>query len=145
MTRIIEFIANHPFLTASAAALVGVIVAYEFNRATRGFGELEPGDAPRLINSEDAVMVDTRSAAEYEKGHVLNAINVPEDELEARLDGLMKHAERPVIVYCGNGAVSGRFATRLVKAGIKRVFNLKGGLAAWSGAGLPVIKGRKRS
>lgn len=145
MTRYIEFIANHPFLTASAAALVGVIVAYEFNRATRGFVELEPADAPRLINSEDAVVVDTRSVAEYEKGHVLNAINVPEADFADRVDGLMKHAERPLIVYCGNGVTSGRFATRLVKAGAGRVYNLKGGLAAWSSAGLPVIKGRKRS
>jgi rhodanese-related sulfurtransferase len=145
MTRYIEFIANHPFLTASAAALIGVIVAYEFNRATRGFADLEPADAPRLINSEDAVIIDTRNATEYEKGHVLNALNVPEAELEARLDGLIKHAERPVIVYCGSGVTSGRFATQLVKAGIKRVFNLKGGLAAWQTAGLPVTKGRKRS
>lgn len=145
MTRYLEFITNHPFLTASAAALIGVIVAYEFNRATRGFKDLEPADAPRLINSEDALLVDARAAGEYEKGHALNAVNLPESELDTRIEGLTKNPARPLIVYDGTGATGGRTATRLVRAGCVRVFNLKGGLAAWESAGLPVVKGRKRS
>jgi rhodanese-related sulfurtransferase len=143
MTQFFEFAANHPFLVSAAVALFAIIVWYEVKRATRGYQDLEPAAATRLMNHDDALMVDVRSAADFDKGHILNAVNVPEAELGDRLGELTKRAGRPVIVYCGNGLASGRTASRLVGAGVKPVYNLKGGLAAWEGAALPVVRGRK--
>jgi rhodanese-related sulfurtransferase len=143
MTQFFEFTANHPFLVGSAVALIAIIVMYEFRRATRGFQDLEPADATRRVNHDDGVMVDVRTAADFEKGHILNAVNVPEAEIGDRVGELQKRAGKPLIIYCGNGIGSGRAAARLVGAGIKPVYNLKGGLSAWESAGLPVVRGRK--
>lgn len=140
MARLIEFAGNHPFLTAAAVTLMFVIVMYEFRRATRGYREVEPAEAPRLINHDEAVLVDVRAAADFEKGHILNALNVPAGEVKDKLDVLLKHAGKPLIVYCGTGITSGRAATELVLAGLQPVFNLKGGLSAWETAGLPVVR-----
>lgn len=143
MSQYLEFIGNHPFLIASAAALIGIIIVYEVKQATRGYQDLEPPDATRLVNNEDATMVDVRPATDFEKARVLNAINIPEAEITDRIKEIEKRAARPVIVYCANGISSGRAASRLVGAGIARVYNLKGGLAAWETAGLPVMRGRQ--
>ncbi|MCA1799193.1 MAG: rhodanese-like domain-containing protein [Xanthomonadaceae bacterium] len=143
MSQYLEFIANHPFLVAAAAALIGIIIVYEVKQATRGYRDVEPTDATRLMNNDDATMVDVRPAAEYAKSRVLNAISVPDSELDDRIGEIQKRGEHPVIVYCANGAASGRTATRLVGAGIARVYNLKGGLSAWETAGLPVTRGRQ--
>jgi rhodanese-related sulfurtransferase len=142
MDQYLQFAANHPFLTAAAAILIGIIVAYEFNRATRGFRDVDPADATRLINQHDALVIDVRASVDFDKSHLLHAVNVPQGELADRAAGLVD-GERPVLVYCGTGVASGRAAAQLVRAGIKRVYNLKGGLSAWEGAGLPVARGRK--
>ena len=60
MSQYLAFISNHPFLAASAAALLGLIVAYELRNATRGYHDVDAADAPRLINHDDAVVLDVR-------------------------------------------------------------------------------------
>lgn len=143
MSQYLEFMANHPILAGSAVALVAIIVAYEFRRATRGFSDIEPGDTTLLINREDAVLIDVRDAAAFAKRHILNARSIPAAELPDNVERLSKHMETPVVLYCDSGIASARAATTLVRAGFKRVHNLKGGLGAWEAAGLPVSKGRK--
>lgn len=142
MARLPEFIANHPFLVAAAFALIAMIVAYEVKRATRGFRDVEPAEATRLVNHDDAVFVDVRPVADFDKGRLINAVHVPAAEVPDRLDMLRKRGDKPLIVYCTNGLASARVAQTLVKAGFARVYNLKGGLTAWEGAGLPVLRGR---
>lgn len=144
MSQYLEFIANHPILSGSAIALIVIIVVYEFRRATRGFADLEPTDVTRLMNNEDAVLLDVRTAEDFEKRHILNARSVPSAELADRIEKLTKQtADKPVIVYCDTGISSGRAASLLVQAGLQRVYSLKGGLSAWETAGLPVVKKRK--
>lgn len=138
----LEFIARHPFLNAAAAALVGIIIAYEVSRATRGYRDIEAADTPGKLNREDALLVDVRAREEYEKGHAINAINVPFADLEDRIDKLKQH-EGPVIVYCSNGLTGGKAGKLLVQHGLTDVYNLKGGLIEWDKAGLPRTRPRK--
>ena len=44
MSQYLAFISNHPFLAASAAALLGLIVAYELRNATRGYHDVDAAD-----------------------------------------------------------------------------------------------------
>jgi rhodanese-related sulfurtransferase len=143
MSQYLEFMVNHPVLSGAAVALVATIVTFEIRRATRGFADIEPADTTLLINREDAVLIDVRDAAAFAKRHILNARSVPAAELPDQLERLAKHADKPVVVYCDTGISSARAAAALVRAGFKRVHNLKGGLGAWEAAGLPVTKGRK--
>src|SRR5207244_12679494 len=59
--------------------------------------------ATLLINQQNALVLDVREAAEYEKGHVLGARNIPLGELEARSAELEKHKAEPVIVVWDTG------------------------------------------
>jgi len=139
MTQFLEFIANHPFLAASAAALLGLIVAYELRNATRGYRGIDAADAPRLINHDDAVVLDVRPRDAYKKSRVLNAVSLPADTITDQ--DIAKYAGRPIIVYDDNGlAVSTRVAAQFVRGGCKHVYLLNGGLAAWQSAGMPLAR-----
>ena len=138
MSQYLEFISNHPFLTASAAALLGLIVAFELRNATRGYHSVDVTDAPRLINHDDAVVLDVRSRDAYKKARIINAVSMPADTVADQ--DLAKYADRPVIVYDDNGTAAARVAAQLARGGCKRVYQLSGGLAAWQSAGMPLAK-----
>lgn len=94
--------------------------------------------ATRLINDENALVVDVRAPAEFAAGHLPGARNLPLADLGKRAADLP--AGKPVIVVCGQGASAGKAAAALRGTGRDRVFCLDGGLAAWRQAGLPVVK-----
>ena len=102
---------------------------------------IAPGEATRLINHENAVLVDMRNDKDYREGHIVNAVHVPAEQNDAagKLD---KYRDRPLIVCCRSGNQSLRLCTELTKKGFASVYNLKGGLHAWQQAGLPLSKGR---
>lgn len=62
-----------------------------------------------------ALVVDVRSPAEFAQGHVGDAVNLPVDELPARLAELP--TDRMVVVYCASGGRSARAARLLRGAG----------------------------
>jgi rhodanese-related sulfurtransferase len=93
-----------------------------------------------MINHQDAAVIDVRDKVEFDKGHVLNARNVPLAELEGRLREMEKLKRKPLIVCCDKGSRSGGAVATLRKAGHENAVNLAGGLDAWREAGLPVQK-----
>jgi rhodanese-related sulfurtransferase len=102
--------------------------------------EVGPAEAVTLINRRDAVVLDVRDAAEYKSGHITNARNVPEAELDSRSKELDKVKAKPIIVSCGRGNRSAAIAAKLRKLGFAEVVSLRGGLAAWQQANMPLEK-----
>ena len=102
--------------------------------------EVGPAEAVTLINRRDAVVLDVRDAAEYKSGHITNARNVPESELDMRQKELEKVKAKPIIVSCGRGNRSAAIAAKLRKLGFAEVVSLRGGIAAWQQANMPLEK-----
>ena len=102
--------------------------------------EVGPIEAVQLINRRDAVVLDVRDPAEYKSGHITNARNVPEAELDTRAKELEKVKAKPIIVSCGRGNRSAAIASKLRKLGFAEVVSLRGGLAAWQQANMPLEK-----
>jgi rhodanese-related sulfurtransferase len=88
----------------------------------------------------ESLVLDVRTPEEYAAGHVPNAINVPHDQIEARLAELEARKNGPVVVYCKSGRRAGIAAEALSKAGFTNLLHLTGDMEAWSAAGLPVEK-----
>jgi rhodanese-related sulfurtransferase len=120
----------------SGALLVWPFIA----RLMRPGQEVGPAEAVQLINRRDAVVLDVRDAAEYKSGHITNARNVPEAELDSRAKELEKVKAKPIIVSCGRGNRSAGIASKLRKLGFAEVFSLRGGVAAWQQANMPLEK-----
>ena len=127
------------FLVAVAFASGAMLIWPVVRRAATG-ASISTLQATLLINQQNALVLDVREAAEYEKGHMLNARNIAFGELEARAAEIEKHKAKPVIVACDDGNRSGRAATALRKRGFEQVFTLSGGIGAWRQAGLPLEK-----
>lgn len=72
-----------------------------------------------------ALVVDVRTADEYQGGHYEGARNIPVQELEARINEL-GDKKRAVVVYCASGARSARAADILAAAGFTDVTNAGG-------------------
>ena len=108
-------------------------------------GWIEQADALGLIGDVDVVFVDARSIAEYEAGHVPNAIAMPMDTgaIDEATAGLVRGA-RSVITYCdttGECANSRRLALLLAEDGASDVRVLRGGIPLWLSNDYPAESG----
>lgn len=140
MQQYIEFVIRHWALFAALAVIL-VLLAWNFGiGALGGTKALEPTQATRLINRENAVVIDVRPQGDFEQGHIIDAVHIPMDNLSDRLKSLEKYKERPVLVYCRSGNTSSRAVATLRKAGFARVYHLKGGIMAWQNASFPVSR-----
>lgn len=140
--RLPEFAANHPLLIAAFVAIGAILVYTEFTRATRGYRSLSPAELTRLINRENALVIDLSPLNDYEKGHIVGSRHVAMSQFDPENKVLAKARELPVAVVCRSGMTSGQAARRLVKAGFTQVYALEGGIAAWQQADLPLARGK---
>jgi rhodanese-related sulfurtransferase len=140
--RIPEFIGNHPILSLAFIGIGIALVANEVSRYTRGFKSLTPAELTRLINQENALVVDVSPINDFEKGHIVGSRHVAMSQFDPENKSLAKVREHPVAVVCRNGTQSGQAAKRLVKAGFTRVCVLDGGIAAWQQAEMPLARGK---
>jgi rhodanese-related sulfurtransferase/rubrerythrin len=76
-------------------------------------------------------LLDVRQPSEYKKGHIPGARLIPLPELAGRLGEL--DPQKPVVAYCAIGGRSRAAAQFLAGQGFDKVYNLKGGIAAWQG------------
>jgi rhodanese-related sulfurtransferase len=83
------------------------------------------------------IILDVRAREEFDSGHLDSALLIPVDELETRYGELSK--DKPVIVYCRSGKRSAQAAAILVSKGFSQVYDMAGGINAWTGKGYPVI------
>lgn len=134
-----EFIANHPLLVMALLVITALLIGGELRQRLSPIKHVAPGEATRLLNHENAIMVDMRTDKEYREGHIVNAVHAPVDGAAATLE---KYRDRPLIIYCRSGQQSTRLSGQLKKQGFEAVYNLKGGLAAWQQANLPLSRGK---
>ena len=134
-----EFLLKNWALVLIAFVSGGMLV-WPMLRRSSGGPWVNTLQATQLMNREDALVLDVRAAADFAKGHILGARNLPLAELERRAGELDKHKAKPVIAYCADGNRSGAAVGLLRKLGFEKVVNLAGGFVAWQQAGLPVEK-----
>ncbi len=78
-------------------------------------------------NLSDFLILDVRTKAEHNKGAIPNSVNIPVDEIRKRLDELMEHRNKKILVYCATGYRSYIVTKLLLNSGFKEVYNLSGG------------------
>ena len=89
-------------------------------------------------SSQAVVLLDVRSAGEFEKGHIPGAVHIPHDELGGRLTELAAHRDHEIVLYCHSGRRAGIAADLLVAAGFEKLAHLDGDMAGWVENGFPV-------
>jgi len=140
MERLPEFLSNHSSLALAFVVILGSLLWTLWQSRGGGAKKLSPSDATQLINREDAVVLDVRSDGEFNQGHIVNAVNIPQKSVQEQLSKLEKYRNRPIITACRTGQIGSGVSSALRKNGFERVYNLAGGLVAWEGANLPLVK-----
>ncbi|REA60126.1 thioredoxin 1 [Dyadobacter luteus] len=92
----------------------------------------------KLSEYPNAQLLDVRTAAEYQDGHLKNSKNmdVKSAGFKESIDDLDK--SKPVFVYCLSGGRSSSAAKQLSENGFSQVYDLKGGYLKWSTSGKTV-------
>jgi rhodanese-related sulfurtransferase len=140
--RLLAFAGENLLPVMIFVGLTAALIYTEFSRLTSGFKAVDPAGLTALINRQDALLVDVSASADFEKGHIAGAKNVQMSQFDADNKILARVRDMPVAVVCRTGNVSADAARKVAKAGFKQVHWLDGGIAAWTGAQLPLVKGR---
>lgn len=90
-------------------------------------------EAQQMIeDNKDALILDVRTAAEYESGHIPNAVNLSNEDIQAGKVDSLKDKSQLIMVYCRSGNRSRQAAQKLAELGYTNVVDF-GGIQSWQG------------
>lgn len=138
MEELLAFVARHPLLFSAVGLVALLIVANELHGTLRGGRRLTPVEAVRLSNDRDARFLDVRTPADFKRGHVFGAVNIPAAKIDSSPKEIGKLKTAPLIVYCALGATAPGVVEKLRKQGVEEVYAMRGGINAWQNAGMPI-------
>ncbi|MGE3298705.1 MAG: rhodanese-like domain-containing protein [Porticoccaceae bacterium] len=119
-------------LRASILWLAALLCAF----AVAASEPVSPRQLSQALQSQHPpLVIDVRTQAEFDAGHIPGAVLIPHDQLAQRLDEVP--ADREVVVYCHSGHRA-TLAERLLTDHQRSVRQLDGSWIAWREAGLPV-------
>lgn len=110
-------------------------------KSTVVFRKIEPEFLCSFIDSvgeKNILLLDVRTPEEFDGrakdkfGSLKNAINIPVQDLEKRINELEKYKNREVVVYCSHSHRSPRASYMLTQHGFKQVTNMQGGMSVWN-------------
>lgn len=134
------FITNHWQLWLALIGILLLIFVNELLSQRKRGKELSPAAAIELINHEDATVFDLREVEVFRAGHIIEAIRVSADDFTQQR--MHKYKTKPIILVCAKGLQSAALATKLRADGYSQPMVLAGGVAAWTGTNLPLVKGK---
>lgn len=120
---------------------LGLVAAIATSFAAFADGAMAPLSQDEYLaltkSGEQAPFVlDVRAPEEYVTGHVPGAVNIPYDQVAARLAEVPK--DKDVVLYCRSGRRAGMAAEVLAANGYTRLKHLEGDMPAWIEKGRPV-------
>ena len=142
-------------LIVVTTAILTVLIALSFrvirytDYAPAAIVDIDPSLAYENIqrNRNKIIFIDVRSEAEYNNAHASSSINLPIHYMYDDTHGLKnekgiplpKNTDVEIYLTCTGGRLAGVAYSYLEHYGYRNIKRIKGGLSAWSGAGLPMI------
>jgi thioredoxin len=95
----------------------------------------------------DGIIVDVRTATEFNSGHIKGASNVNFYAIDFTDKLKILRKDVPIYVYCRSGGRSSSAAKKMEALGFSKVYNMLGGIGSWSSKGFQTVqsKGKKVS
>ncbi len=107
----------------TAILIIAAIVAVIF--MIKKSGQISATDALEKLKN-GALVIDVRSAGEFNSGHLAKAINIPLDEIETAVPKRVKDKSQVLLLHCASGMRSGMAKSKLQGMGYTNAFNLGG-------------------
>lgn len=131
-----DFIAEQWILVSTLAVLAG---AFMWTEMHKGGKALSFHEVTRLLNKDEAVLLDVRDKKEFDTGHIVDSIHIAFPKLKERVNELEKHKARMIVVVDKIGQHAGA-AGKILKDHGFNVVRLQGGIAEWTAQNLPLVK-----
>ena len=109
------------------------------------YGLVTPREAAAIIlaleDTPDFVLLDIRTPAEVESGHISGAQNL--DFYSATFEEDLKKLDhdKTYLIYCRSGNRTGQARALMASLGFSKVYDLDGGIRAWNNLSYPICLG----
>jgi thioredoxin 1 len=119
-------------------AIILMLAVSSCNINGQKYQTISVADFDKKLNEGNVQLVDVRTPEEYGVKHLKDAVNINfnGDDFVDMVSKLDK--SKPVMVYCLSGGRSSKAAALISKKGFTQVYNMDGGILAWTAAGEPV-------
>lgn len=94
------------------------------------YHKITPEEAKEKMDAGDVVVVDVRTQAEYDEGHIENAVLVPNESIGDTMPAALPDLDATLLVYCRSGRRSKEASEKLVALGYRNVYDF-GGILDW--------------
>lgn len=112
---------------------VGILSLLLIGCGKADYQTISANKAKEMMEKESVIIVDVRTNIEYEEAHILDAINIPLDELtETKIKEIEELSSKgnSILVYCASGRRSKQAAQKLADMGYTKIYNF-GGINDW--------------
>ena len=136
----IAFIQQNWHLFAALVVIVALLALDPVRRRSGGIQSVSAVQLPQLMNHEGAIVLDVGEPAEFNKGHIPKAINMPVSQLKNDLGRLEKYRTKdtPIVLSSRANQHANRAAAILRKNNFSNLYTLSGGLVSWEKENLPL-------
>ena len=101
------------------------------NKMENSYEQITPAEAKEIMDSQDGyVILDVRTQEEFDESHIDSAILIPDYEITAKAESILKDKDQLILVYCRSGRRSKLAASDLVTLGYTNVKEF-GGIIDW--------------
>ncbi|MGB1905715.1 MAG: rhodanese-like domain-containing protein [Spongiibacter sp.] len=138
MEKLILFIVEQWMLVG---ALLSCVILLSYHESRRAGPALSPQQMVSLLNEQKATVIDLRDKVEYNKGHILDSVNLPFAKLDKEIDRVASDKDKPLVLVCKLGQHSSAAGKKLAGKGYAKVHRLKGGISEWQSMQMPLVKG----
>ena len=122
--------------------LLGFVLFLYLKKLAKTFGgdaiEIKADQVAKLVEEDQATMIDLAEKTTFEKGHIPGAVNMPGITFIDGSVGELADKTKPVILIPMKGLIPMPVIEYLNDAGVAEVYIFKGGLKEWKDSGLPL-------
>jgi rhodanese-related sulfurtransferase len=102
--------------------------------------DISPQEVMQAIDNHEAViLLDVRTSAEFARGKIEGAINIPVDEVESRIEKVITDKTATIYVYCLSASRSPIAVEIMENLGYQHVYNMDPGLLGWRAYHYPTV------
>lgn len=101
------------------------------SKMENSYEQITPAEAKEIMDNENGyVILDVRTQEEFDEAHIDSAVLIPDYEIAAKAESILKDKNQLILVYCRSGRRSKNAASELVKLGYTNVKEF-GGIIDW--------------
>lgn len=134
-----QFVMHHWLLWLAFIIIFILTLLNELSSQKNKAKNLSPHALVELMNNDQVVIVDIRDKETFKNGHIMASLNMNPNEFKEKQ--FSAHKNKSIVIVCNQGISAQTAADKLKDLGFSPQI-LRGGIAAWVEAELPLIKGK---